>query len=88
MVFNILQPLISSESNEKAMLGVSSLVYAYCQKASCENDIEIAGIVSAIEAKIGVGCYIDKNNLNQVNPNKNHYIHIPDIIIPYKNVNQ
>ena len=48
------------------MLGVSSLIFAYCQKASCENDVDVAEIVSAIEAKIGVGCYVDKNNLNQV----------------------
>jgi hypothetical protein len=48
------------------MLGVSSLINAYCKKASCENDMEIASMVSSIADKIGVGCFVDKNNINMV----------------------
>ncbi|CAG2211160.1 unnamed protein product [Mytilus edulis] len=59
-------PLISSEDSEEAMLGVSSLVYAYCKKNECENDVDIASIVASIEDKIGVGCHVDKNNLGKV----------------------
>ncbi|XP_052103584.1 uncharacterized protein LOC127737090 [Mytilus californianus] len=65
-MLNEVKPLISSEDNEEAMLGVSSLVNAYCKKNECENDIDIASIVSSIEDKIGVGCYVDKNNLGKV----------------------
>ncbi|CAG2211156.1 unnamed protein product [Mytilus edulis] len=59
-MLNEVKPLISSEDNEKAMLGVSSLVYAYCKKNECENDVDIASIVVSIEDKIGVGCYVTK----------------------------
>ena len=62
MFFYVFQPLLASEVNEKAMLGVSSLINAYCKKASCENDMEIASMVD----KIGVGCFVDKNNINMV----------------------
>ncbi|VDI80741.1 Hypothetical predicted protein [Mytilus galloprovincialis] len=65
-MLNEVKPLISSEDKEEAMLGVSSLVYAYCKKNECENDVDIASIVASIEDKIGVGCYVDKNNLGKV----------------------
>ncbi|XP_063427202.1 apolipophorins-like [Mytilus trossulus] len=65
-MLNEVKPLISSEDNEEAMLGVSSLVYAYCKTNECENDVDIASIVASIEDKIGVGCYVDKNNLGKV----------------------
>lgn len=64
--FYVFQPLLASEVNEKAMLGVSSLINAYCKKASCENDMEIVSMVSSIADKIGVGCFVDKNNINMV----------------------
>jgi hypothetical protein len=41
-------------------------INAYCKKASCENDMEIASMVSSIADKIGVGCFVDKNNINMV----------------------
>ncbi|XP_071162849.1 uncharacterized protein [Mytilus edulis] len=65
-MLNEVKPLISSEDSEEAMLGVSSLVYAYCKTKECENDVDIASIVASIEDKIGVGCYVDKNNLGKV----------------------
>ncbi|CAG2186502.1 unnamed protein product [Mytilus edulis] len=57
-MLNEVKPLISSEDSEEAMLGVSSLVYAYYKKNECENDVDIASIVVSIEDKIGVGCHV------------------------------
>lgn len=59
-----LQPLL--KKNGKALLAVSSLVNTYCKKTRCENDLDIANVISALEDKIGYGCYVDNNNKENV----------------------
>ena len=63
-VLTMLQPLL--KKNGKALLAVSSLVNTYCKSARCENDMDIANVVSALEDKIGYGCYVDDNNKENV----------------------
>lgn len=63
-VLTMLQPLL--KKNGKALLAVSSLVNTYCKNARCENDMDIANVVSTLEDKIGYGCYVDDNNKENV----------------------
>ena len=63
-VLTKLQPLL--KKNGKALLAVSSLVNTYCKNARCENDMDIANVVSNLEDKIGYGCYVDDNNKENV----------------------
>ncbi|KAK3093078.1 hypothetical protein FSP39_010780 [Pinctada imbricata] len=52
--------------NGKSMLAVSSLLNNYCKSTSCELDMDVRDIVSALENKIGYGCYVDDNNVENV----------------------
>ncbi|XP_063426893.1 apolipophorins-like [Mytilus trossulus] len=61
-----LKPLLTNTKNGQAMLAVSSLVYTYCKTSSCANDIDMVNLVASLEDKIGVGCYADKNNVNNI----------------------
>ncbi|XP_076095776.1 uncharacterized protein LOC143066849 [Mytilus galloprovincialis] len=61
-----LKPLLTNTKNGQAMLAVSSLVYTYCKSSSCANDIDMVNLVASLEDKIGVGCYADKNNVNNI----------------------
>ncbi|XP_056021701.1 uncharacterized protein LOC130054813 [Ostrea edulis] len=54
------------KKNGKALLAVSSLVNTYCKNAACENDLDIANVISALEDKIGYGCYVDENNKDNI----------------------
>ncbi|XP_062611985.1 uncharacterized protein LOC134273791, partial [Saccostrea cucullata] len=58
------QPLL--KKNGKALLAVSSLVNTYCMNAACQNDMDIANVISALEDKIGYGCYVDENNKDNI----------------------
>jgi len=48
------------------MLAVSSLVNTYCKASPCANDLDMINLVSSLEDKISVGCFADKNNINNV----------------------
>ncbi|XP_062611984.1 uncharacterized protein LOC134273790, partial [Saccostrea cucullata] len=63
-MINEVQPLL--KKNGKALLAVSSLVNTYCKNAACENDMDIANVISALEDKIGYGCYVDENNKDNI----------------------
>ncbi|XP_061171948.1 uncharacterized protein LOC133181472, partial [Saccostrea echinata] len=54
------------KKNGKALLAVSSLVNTYCKTSECENDMDIANVISALEDKIGYGCYVDENNKDNI----------------------
>ncbi|XP_056009974.1 uncharacterized protein LOC125679922 [Ostrea edulis] len=54
------------KKNGKALLAVSSLVNTYCKNTACEKDLDIASVISALEDKIGYGCYVDENNKDNI----------------------
>jgi hypothetical protein len=60
------QPLLTNTQNGQAMLAISSLVNTYCKTSPCANDLDMINLVSSLEDKINVGCFADKNNINNV----------------------
>ena len=57
---------MTNTKNGQAILAVSSLVNTYCKTSQCTNDLDMINLISILEDKIAVGCYVDENNVNNV----------------------